>query len=103
MVCDRVSILIDGLVARQGTLRELTEHTVEYRITAAGDLACVRDAVEQCGGRIEGTGIRLAGHDAEKVNALIDLLRSRGIVIESVVPHRFSLEEVFMETVGTAR
>ncbi|MFH0983108.1 MAG: ABC transporter ATP-binding protein [Planctomycetota bacterium] len=103
MVCDRVSILINGLVARQGTLRELTEHTVEYRIAAAGDLTAVREAVERCGGKVQGAEITLAGHDADKVNELIDLLRSKGILIESVVPHRFSLEEVFMETLGTAR
>ncbi len=103
MVCDRVSILIDGLVARQGTLRELTEHTVEYRITTAGDLTAVREVVERCGGKVHGAEITLAGHDAAKVNELIDLLRSRGLVIESVVPHRFSLEEVFMETLGAAR
>ncbi len=102
MVCDRVSILIEGLVARQGTLRELTEHTVEYRITAAGDLAPVREAVERAGGKINGAEITLGGHDAAKVNEVIDLLRGKDIAIESVVPHRFSLEEVFMETLGKA-
>ena len=103
MVCDRVSILINGLVARQGTLRELTEHTVEYRITAAGDLSAVRNAAGQLGGKIRGSEIIVAGHDAAKVNEVIDLLRRQGITIESVVPHRFSLEEVFMETLGRAR
>ena len=103
MVCDRVSILIEGLVARQGTLRELTEHTVEYRIATAGDLSAIREAVERCGGTVKGSEIVLAGHDAAKVNELIDLLRGRDILVESVVPHRFSLEEVFMETLGNAR
>ncbi|MCK4660276.1 MAG: ABC transporter ATP-binding protein [Phycisphaerae bacterium] len=103
MVCDRVSILVNGLVARQGTLRELTEHTVEYRITTTGDLAAVKEAVERCGARIDNTVIILNGHNVAKVNELIDLLRGKGVLIESVVPHRFSLEEVFMETLGTAR
>jgi ABC-2 type transport system ATP-binding protein len=103
MVCDRVAILIDGLVARQGTLRELTEHTVEYRIATTGDLSAVRAEVERIGGRVQGAEVLLAGHDAAKVNALIDLLRGRGVLIESVVPHRFSLEEVFMETLGAAK
>jgi len=103
MVCDRVSILIGGLVARQGTLAELTEHTVEYRIaTAAVDLSAVREAVERCGAKVDGSEVILTGHDTAKVNELIDLLRGREIVIESVTPHRFSLEEVFMETLGTS-
>ena len=100
MVCDRVSILVEGLVARQGTLRELTEHTIEYRITTGDGAARVREGVEQIGGRIDGNTVSLPSHDTAKVNELIDLLRGAGVVIESVVPHRFSLEEVFMETLG---
>ncbi|MCP4592269.1 MAG: ABC transporter ATP-binding protein [bacterium] len=100
MICDRVSILNEGLVARQGTLRELTEHTVEYRITVAGDLSSVAEGVERAGAKIDGAEVVLAGHDSAKINELIDLLRSKGFLIESVAPHRFSLEEVFMETLG---
>jgi ABC-2 type transport system ATP-binding protein len=102
MVCDRVSILVNGLVARQGTLRELTDHTVEYRIAVMGGLDQVRESVERLGARVNGGEITLAGHDAVKVNQIIDILRSNGLPIESVIPHRFSLEEVFMETLSKA-
>ena len=56
MICDRVAILVDGHVARQGTLTELTEHTVEYRIRFQGDLAPVQKKIETLGATIDGIG-----------------------------------------------
>jgi ABC-2 type transport system ATP-binding protein len=99
-VCDRVAILVDGLVARQGRLDELTEHTTEYRITADGDLGELKGEIEKRGGSLKKNTIQLPGDDLAKVNALIDLLRSKGHSIESVVPQRFSLEDVFVEVLG---
>jgi ABC-2 type transport system ATP-binding protein len=100
MVCNRVAILVEGLVARQGTLDELTEHTIEYRITAAGDLPAIRGDIQKRGGKLDGDTITVAGHDRAELNAMIDLLRGRGHLIESVVPHRFSLEDIFVEVLG---
>jgi len=100
MVCDRVSILNKGLVARQGTLSELTDHTVEYRISAAGNLPAIRPEIEKLGGKISRDRIVVSGQDAGRVNTLIDLLRSRDYLIEAVEPHRFSLEDIFIEIVG---
>ena len=100
MVCDRVAILVDGLVARQGTLSELTDHTVEYRITVQGDLTVLSDEIQKLDGRVVDGRIIIEGDDTERVNRIIDLLRSRNMAIESVEPHRFSLEDVFVDTLG---
>ena len=100
MVCDRVSILNEGLVARQGTLSELTHHTLEYRIRATGDLDAIRPEIDKAGGTIRDGQVVVGGHDANVVNELIDLLRSRACLIESVEPRRLSLEDVFIETLG---
>jgi ABC-2 type transport system ATP-binding protein len=99
-VCDRVAILVDGFVARQGTLSELTEHTVEYRITCTGEVPPDRQKLEKLGARFEERVITLSGHDATQVNAVIDLLRGQGVLIESVQPHRFSLEDILVQVVG---
>ncbi len=100
MVCDRVTILVDGLVARQGTLAELTEHTVEYRVTFSGDAKPIRDKLMALGGTLDGDMLVLAGGGTQKVNAAIDLLRSQGLSIESVQPHRFSLEDILVEAMS---
>ncbi|MHC4696383.1 MAG: ABC transporter ATP-binding protein [Planctomycetota bacterium] len=100
MVCDRVAILVGGLVARQGTLSELTEHTVEYRITFQGDVRPIHDKLGAMGASVDGGLITLSGSDTEPVNALIDLLRAQGISIEVVEPHRFSLEDILVQAMG---
>jgi ABC-2 type transport system ATP-binding protein len=100
VVCDRVSILVGGLVARQGTLEELTEHSVQYRITVNGELGPVAAKVTDMGGTIDRNSITVSGHDAALVNRYIDLLRAGGVMIETVERKRFSLEEVFVDTLG---
>ncbi len=100
MVCDRVAILVEGLVARQGTLAELTAETVEYRITFAGDAQPIRAKLDTLGAALDGSAVVLPGHDTRKVNDLIDLLRGAGLVIESVQPHRFSLEDILVQALA---
>jgi len=100
MVCDRVTILVDGLVARQGTLRELTDHTVEYKIVFNGEVASVREKLVAMGIKLEPGVATITGHNLAQVNEAIDLLRGNGIVIESVSPHRFSLEDILVEAMG---
>jgi ABC-2 type transport system ATP-binding protein len=103
MVCDRVSILVSGLVARQGTLADLTAQSLEYRIRVQGDLGPVRERVTALKGKVADSEVIVMGHDAVKVNAFIDLLRAQGLLIESVIPKRFSLEDVFVDTLGGLR
>ena len=100
MVCDRVAILVDGLVARQGTLSELTEHTIEYRIGVDGDLSGAKAKLTALGASIDGAVITLHGHDVELVNEVVDLLRGQGVLIESVQPHRFTLEDILVQTIA---
>jgi ABC-2 type transport system ATP-binding protein len=100
MVCDRVAILVDGLVARQGTLQELTERTIDYRICFSGDAVPLREKIEALGGTLDAHAITLPGHDLDKVNQVVDLLRANHLTLESVEPHRFSLEDVLVEALA---
>ena len=100
MVCDRVAILAAGRVVKEGSLDELTRHTVEYRIVVQGDPSALDDRIRDVGATREGDTLTLRGHDPEKVNRLIDLARSAGLLIESVEPKRVSLEDIFIEAVG---
>lgn len=100
LVCDRVSILLAGAVAREGTLSELSGDTLEYRIVAIGDLTPMREEIDRLGGSLQGDTITLANRDRTAVNKVIDLLRARGHMIESVAPQRCSLEDIFVEAMG---
>ncbi|MHC4093535.1 MAG: hypothetical protein ACYSVY_25225, partial [Planctomycetota bacterium] len=80
--------------------QELTEHTIDYRICFTGDADPLREKIEALGGKLDGHTITLPGHDLDKVNQAVDLLRSNHLTLESVEPHRFSLEDVLVEAMA---
>jgi ABC-2 type transport system ATP-binding protein len=100
LVCDRVAILVNGLVARQGTLKELTEETLDYRIGFVGDIARLQEKLHSAGVSLDGNSVVIPGHDVGRVNEVVDLLRTSGILIESVTPHRFSLEDILVQVLA---
>ncbi|MCG3129350.1 MAG: putative ABC transporter ATP-binding protein YxlF [Phycisphaerae bacterium] len=107
LVCDRVAIMKEGLVARQGPLRDLTERVLGYRVRLGGDRAAtaarigsMSEKLAAMGARTEDHVVQLASQEIGRVNELIDLLRGVGLLIESVEPRRLSLEEVFVEVLG---
>ncbi len=100
MVCDRVSILVNGLVARQGTLSELTERTVEYEITCVSDVASLAGKLLRLGATVAGPVVTLPGHDIAKVNEAVDCLRSANVAIHAITPKRVGLEDILVEAMG---
>lgn len=129
MVCDRVSILVQGVVASQGTLEELTanERRYEIEVDAPDSLvSMVRRALPGAGvndpppddsvapGRrvaisgalatgeefeIDRSMIRIHTTDAQTIQPLLDGLRAQNAVIKAVRPVRPSLEDLFMRAV----
>ena len=126
-VCDRVAILVEGLVVRQGTLDELTRDRRYYEIEVVVDLGSdtalqVREALPVAwaapeaappgaaapargalpGGQaveLSGAVLRVTGGDPDVIQPVIDALRARGLAIQAVRPVRQSLEDFFIETV----
>jgi len=133
MVCDRVAILVQGTVASQGTIKELTKdqerYEIELEMPEGGDGVDARIAGLLPGSLREdavGTGlatrigfhgtlatgeavsvergvIKVSAADARRVQPLIDALRARGVVIKVVRPVRPSLEDLFMQAVTDPR
>jgi ABC-2 type transport system ATP-binding protein len=127
LVCDRVAILDQGKVVRQGTVDELTAIGGYYEIqvqatpsegsrdvllaalgcerpTPTGEAAAVMPVVK---GRlpsgvpveVEGNAVRVLTDRPHGIQAAIDGLRRRELVISSVRLVRQSLEDYFIETV----
>ncbi|MCH8823476.1 MAG: ABC transporter ATP-binding protein [Planctomycetes bacterium] len=102
MVCDRVAILVQGKVATQGTIDDLTADSQRYEIVIDGqepswvnefgDLRAESRANHQ-------TVLILGSTDAGKVQPIIDRLRSTQTTIHSIKPVRESLEDLFMRAV----
>jgi len=96
-LCDRVAILKEGVLLREGLVSDLTRPRsawqIDLRPAAPGVLDAVLSSLPDL--RPAAAGLELAG-DVPALNRAIDALRSRGLEIVSVLPRRDSLEEVFV-------
>jgi ABC-2 type transport system ATP-binding protein len=109
MICDRVAILVQGLVVRQGTLAELALGLERYEIEVAGPPQSVQiwGCLGLAGDRLPGgqpigmvgNTVVVATADPAVVQSLIDRLRSAGHIIGRVELVRPSLESIFISTV----
>ena len=100
MVCSRVAIIHRGKLLAQGKIGDLTAGD-KVEIRANGILNGAVKQIQDIAGLVErsDTGIRIPSADADMVTTVIDLVRSAKGEIISVVPHKRTLEEVFVETV----
>ena len=110
-VCTRVAILKEGQLVREGTVAELTAVEKAYELTSTP----IPDVLlERLGGalvRLEKAEPRLdvglrryqvTAPDRSDLNAVLDQLRSEGVLLEAVRPLRRSLEDFFVEVAGAA-
>ena len=102
MVCDEVAILSKGEVKLQGNLKELTGKQIEFRISYEGVLpGSVREAVLKQDCRHEGGIVLVPVFKADEAMPVLDLLRGAGVVISGMERRSMSLEELFLDAVGT--
>ncbi|MBS0186886.1 MAG: ABC transporter ATP-binding protein [Planctomycetes bacterium] len=123
MVCDRVAILVQGRVASQGTIDQLTTHRKRYEVELESSDSHVDSKIREVFARwipaqaTEGTlpdgsavsfrieaphqpvQVRVGSVEAASVQPVIDAARAAGLTIRSVRPIRPSLEDLFMEAV----
>ena len=99
-VCDRVAILVQGQVAAQGTIAELTSESSRYEIRIQGPPPTwLQEAGLRANGEDHETILILSDLDSAKAQEIIDRLRGESRVIVSVTPVRDSLEDLFMKYV----
>tara|TARA_R110000737_G_scaffold2923_7_gene8736 strand:- start:35560 stop:36564 length:1005 start_codon:yes stop_codon:yes gene_type:complete len=107
MVCDRVAIMVHGLVRTQGTIDELTAEQSGFVITTASPITdaikseMTNPTMPQLVQGTSDTTISFKTSDASAVQPAIDTLRKNNIVIQSAGFKRPSLEDLFMQVVDT--
>ncbi len=103
LICDRVAILNKGKLIRIGTVAELTMQESSYRIGIEGTVpqelrlqweATRTSVLEEQGELI------CSLPDPAALNAVIDQLRSAGLLITSVSQKRQSLEDMFIDVIS---
>ena len=110
-VCDRVAILKEGRLVREGTVGDLTRPASVFEIEVRGDDAGrleplfrsvpgLRPSTEppEPGRDPAATALEVAGA-LDALNHAIDALRAAGVSISAVRARRTSLEEVFVKVV----
>lgn len=100
MVCDRVSILVQGRMAMEGTLDELTIGQRRFEIECGAEGVDARSLTCESPLSVAGRVVRVETEEAEVVQPVIDGLRARGVVIRSVRAIRPSLEDLFIAAVS---
>ena len=104
MICDKVTILNKGVIRAVGSLEELLhpdKMTTEITFQGGGDGTL--DQVRAIATRIDRLGdYNRAFVDASRSNEVLSVLVRAGAQIDSVVPKRDSLEDLFVrEALGT--
>ncbi len=99
--CDRVAILHQGRVVREGTVEDLTTPTMRYRIRLGeGQVATAERLAGEGLNVVAGNGsLEVEVADLAALNRLVDRLRADRLLIAEVSPLRAALEDVFIEVV----
>jgi ABC-2 type transport system ATP-binding protein len=102
LICDRVAILNKGQIIKVGSVDSITKKEDEYEIRVGievsnellKEIQRITTAV-----RREGKLLLIAAENQETLNRVIDYLRAKGILIESITHRKSTLEESFIELI----
>ncbi len=104
MVCDNVAILNQGQVVKHGELADLTAASRRFEIHYQGDLpAELQQQFTADGFELTNQLISMPMTDALGAQPVIDALRAKQLVISELKQSRQSLEDLFIESIETAK
>jgi ABC-2 type transport system ATP-binding protein len=110
LTCDRVAVLRRGMVAAEGTIEELTgrwrdagDSSRGYKLVASGLDEAVIAAFRATGAGADCVNghVRLVARDLEHLNQLVDIARTRGVLLTELTAEKSTLEDVFVDLVRT--
>ena len=99
-ICDSVALMREGRIIEVGTVAQFTSGGESYEISVpSNDPLMLWFNDRGLNPTVDDGRIRVVLPDRSSANQLIDTLRTRGVEIDSVKPHRKTLEQVFLERV----
>lgn len=104
LICDRVAILQQGELIREGTIAELTQMRGQFVVGLADGQTLPKEDLEAQGYKIRpvGTMWEFDLADGQTIDPVVDLLRARGLGLRHLLEKRQTLEDLFVETVLAA-
>lgn len=104
LICDRVAILEQGEVVREGSVAELTHLQNHFLLALSPGQIFPREDIQKQGYTVSPSGEmwEISLRDGQSIDPVIDLLRSRGLSMRHLVEKRQTLEDLFVQTVEAA-
>ncbi len=102
LISDRVGILNKGVLIKIGSIDALTRAPEEYIFRTSEPISSVIQAELSSRSYIVTERDReyyIRAEDSTHLNTIIDILRKHGVQINSIVPHRTTLEESFISLI----
>jgi ABC-2 type transport system ATP-binding protein len=101
LICDRVIILHNGEILRQGAIEELTRQRGLFLLKVAEGQPFPRDDIVKAGYQVSRRDDfwEVALTDGQTIDPVVDLLRSRGLGLRHLEEKHHALEDIFIETV----
>jgi ABC-2 type transport system ATP-binding protein len=101
LVCDRVAILDQGEMIREGDIATLTRQKGLFEVGLAPGQDLPGDELARLGYEVtrQGTLWEVALQDGQSIDPVVDLLRDRGLRLRHLVEKRQTLEDLFVATV----
>ncbi len=108
LLCDQVAIVDKGKVLQRGTVSELTATAAGARLQVRFRTGPIADELwaklaERVTEREPDGWFRVELSEEAEISAIIDALRSAGVLVFAVEPRRMRLEDAFIELIGADR
>lgn len=106
LICDRVAILQQGKLVREGTIKELTEQKGQFQMALAPGQAFPTDDVARMGYAVKPSDrageFVVALVEGQSIDPVVKMLADRGLNLRHLVEQKQSLEAAFLATVEGA-
>jgi ABC-2 type transport system ATP-binding protein len=104
LICDHVVIMQRGEIIRQGDMASLLQSRGYYQIGLAPRQEFPYDDVVRLGCQVSRDGDlwEVGLTDGQSIDAVIDLIRARGLNLRHLTEKRQTLEDLFIQTVEAA-
>jgi ABC-2 type transport system ATP-binding protein len=104
ITCDRVAFIKEGVVVRTAELQHLVAGETSVEVRATGVTPAILDGLRQWAKevRADGEHIHLVVNDEEDLPAIAAWVVEQGARLYALEPKRVSLEDLFLQIVGTS-
>ncbi len=103
LICDRVAILNKGTLIKSGRVEDITALSNNYKFTTSElEEKTLNDLLNNYKATINARNeFSYSAGNVEELNQLIDFLRQKNVLIHSVVQEKDTLENMFINLIGS--